>query len=241
MKAKFFILVTLLNFYSLSSSAEAATSKCKQYEDFKGSGIGDIKYSLLGEQKFQKVNGDEWVILGKKSKREAQLKKAFNEYDSDQKIFEYFDEKINNSMTALPDARGMFFRVINDGSKKLGSYEKGSVQNHIHNLFGSIMAISGPKTNKRFYLSNSKIPNSTEAWFVDASANNHKTGMPYSKVISDNVSGFSTKYSKPENIAVNAYVKVKLKCLSDKDIDQDKRIRELERLVKLLLKRNNAE
>jgi hypothetical protein len=93
--------------------------------------VGDVKYSILGETEFQKLNGKGWVIMAGQTIDDA--------------TSVYYSPYLS-SLSKLPDARGNFIRSmnVNGGSdpfdsengfpRQVGKVQNFAVQNHTHSL-----------------------------------------------------------------------------------------------------------
>lgn len=85
--------------------------------------IGEVRYSLLSEEKFQRLYGSAWVLMkGQELQKEDDL---------------YREMEIR----VLPDSRGVFLRCKNNGREdgkgndqelKLGDYEADRIAKHSH-------------------------------------------------------------------------------------------------------------
>jgi hypothetical protein len=114
------------------SNFSAPFAKDCVFEDIQNSGIGDIKHSVLGLDTFKQINGDEWVLLAGQSKYELERNDPYLRDMQD--VFDYFTNNQNESVTHLPDGRGVFLRGKNlgrdrskghpSGDKKIGRYKR---------------------------------------------------------------------------------------------------------------------
>ncbi len=158
-------------------------------ESLTTSGIGDVKQSILSLSKFQQLNGDGWVLLENKTKSQLGLTTEIS-------IFDYLDSS-NHSTTILPDGRGLFLRSANNGrsdgyqdpvpNRTLGSAQLDEFKSHTHNSMQSPLGMwaHGPSNNDR---------GANEPYLTNSSA----TG------------GDETR---PKNIAVNTFIKIKRNCI----------------------------
>lgn len=88
--------------------------------------IGDIKYSLLEQDKFREVHGSDWELL------------MGQDIAVDSKL------ALFTGIAKLPDARGVFLRGMNlgrstntgdsDPNRPLGSYQKDDLKSHDHGI-----------------------------------------------------------------------------------------------------------
>lgn len=176
----------------------------------------------MNETQFQKVNGDEWVQLKGQKIDDLKLKGQEDEksYISHYLKSKFYGVKESTSsaptVSLLPNAGGKFFRVINNNDSKngdpergrlIGSYQKDELRSHYHHIYGgyTLNASKGPVKNLR--------------------GAGDQPGAPSGKT-----GGGETR---PRNIAVNAFVKIKRKCVevSKSDIDLKKRVRDNERNI----------
>lgn len=161
-----------------------------ELESLQGSGIGDVKFSVLSESDFQAVNGAEWVQL--RGQSFASL--SYGTYTA---------EKISNYMTNgsvyystgnIPDARGRFLRMENRGTTvnpqaglKLGQPQEDEFKLHDHGMGGlSIPRFGGPATS----------------WHPSAAAHTATTFQ---------ANGGSETRAK--NVTVNIFVKIRRRCV----------------------------
>lgn len=103
--------------------------------------LGDIKYSILAPEDFQRLNGTEWVLLdGQPIQENWDLyREVFKKY-SRTDVNNPYSELINPQKNNLPDARGVFLRGMNygrgidtgnvEGDKKVGYYQFDAFQGH---------------------------------------------------------------------------------------------------------------
>ena len=146
--------------------------------------LGDVKFSILKEGEFRKLNGDGWVLM-----KELDIK------DSD--LFPLVKDELPDGK--LPDARGVFIRGMNmgrddgkedpEGNRKVGSFQADQLQDHRHTVF----KYNGPKTAG----SGHSYPNT---------AGNYPTSPPI-----DCNHGEETR---PRNIALYIYLYKNYRCLT---------------------------
>lgn len=96
--------------------------------------VGDVKYSVLDPQQFNKINGAGWVLLSGTSLREV---------DS---LYQASPLKGITQISSLPDARGVFIRGMNEGrskdsgdadggdSRAVGSFQADQFKSHVHDI-----------------------------------------------------------------------------------------------------------
>jgi len=153
-------------------------------ENIQGAGVGDIKHSLLSESAFKKMNGDNWVLLKGQSKDELNIN------EGDQSIFNHLTED-NANQDKLPDARGKFLRMFNNGVSAnegnieeilLGGYQPDAISQHSHSHSGD-----------------------SQMW-----------GNGWQRYSVHNLGGIKdiSGETRPKNITVNIYVKVRPDCIN---------------------------
>ena len=137
--------------------------------------IGDVKYSVLPLNQFQSVNGDGWVpLMGQDIQPDWVIGRELITFE-------------NNK---LPDARGTFIRIVDEGAgrdaeqnRKVGTYQEDTFKKHSHTTVGHYQEYS------------LKGPGSVFGLIVGSDT--HPT---------EPVGGDETR---PKNIALYAYLKVK--------------------------------
>jgi len=127
-------------------------------ENLDQAGIGDVKYSVLSESDFQKVNGTEWVLLN----GEVLANLTYPGYDEANGTIESIVDAASQSevyegdFVSLPDARGVFLRGADAGSgnnpspTKLGEYQGDQFQSHKHQ-FGNSTSGENGQYGGRYY------------------------------------------------------------------------------------------
>lgn len=129
---KFTILLLLI--VVLSSCAHGplkSRSIASEEENFKRDTyiVGEIKTSLLTPDKFRETYGSAWVLIDGASVEGSEFAKI-------------------TGMSKLPDARGAFLRMHNNGrndglqnpdNTKLGSYQSDELKSHTHKYGGTTM------------------------------------------------------------------------------------------------------
>ncbi len=161
-----------------------------------GSDVGTVRISMLNEETFRKINGRGWVLADGRCVSETC--KA-NE-DSD-----YFNL---TSEIRIPDMRGKFLRMLNNGitnkdcrdlnqeencfdmedKRKMGSYQKDSINKHMHDLKVS------------------KTANSTNNGHL-AYATNSPVSNTHGGYMKNKGKGIKNE-TRPKNIAVNFFIKI---------------------------------
>lgn len=152
-------------------------------------GIGDIRYSVLLPSQFEDENGPGWVLLDGRP------------IDPDWKIPQL--TSFNNNR--LPDARGVFIRGMNlgrarsdgdpDGDRNIGYPQSDGIKEHTHEMSPkSIVYASRHPSDKGEGGSSRYFPgqDNTATFLV------HSTG-----------SGLNKDETRPRNIALYVYIKVK--------------------------------
>lgn len=223
--------IVILSFSVIILSLSAYSKDCT-YEDVKDSGIGTVVYSILSPEQFKKVNGLEWDLM------EGQTLTYPNDLSKDGKITTYLEEQFKNkkyvSKSKLPDAGGMFFRILNTkkskldplNNRKIGDFQNDAFQGHDHSL-ESWAGQSGHGSKN----SNNAGYGSEGPYGQKIKTKGIYTKKEYGKV------KFSSE-TRPVNISVNAYVKVRLKCVKiiKKVNDQGNLIRKMRRQIEMLCK-----
>ncbi len=156
-------------------------------EDLATSGLGDVKYSILSPAKFQQINGTGWVLMTDSTKSSLGITTEIS-------VFDYLDSA-NESTTNLPDGRGVFLRSKNNsrsdgkqdpgGERALGSYQLDDIIAHSHGY-----AAPDLKT-------------------TTGTGGDDGSTKPVAKMTAT-TGGAETR---PRNIVVNTYIKVKRNCL----------------------------
>ena len=175
-------------------------------ESLEGSGIGDVKYSVLSETDFQAVNGAEWVLL---AGQDMDTEINYGTYDTLNGTIGSVmtpDLSIYQSLTNLPDPTGAVFRMKHasgaanrnpSGDLRLGEFQNDAFQGHKFGSGTSTIASestgAGGGANARLILK----PGNNLNFIADGS-----NGTP--RVSSE---------TRPKNITVNAFVKVRRKCV----------------------------
>ena len=193
-------------------------------EDIKGSGIGDVKYSILSETDFQAVHGDEWVLL--KGQNFSELSYGSYDTENDPTIESVVNSGPYESTTKLPDASGKFLRARNTDSVDTSQNPEGYKN------------IGEPELDR------TKMPNQP---FVTGAEGGHShdiarrgngAGSPQGIAIgdgntfSDDTTSVSSEpdhthiisggdiETRPRNVTLNAFVKIRLACINPAILDQ---------------------
>lgn len=103
--------------------------------------IGDVKYSILPPNTFNKTQKGSWVLLDGKPMAEDQKLYALLEQE-----FLLDNFKDANGVYTLPDARGNFIRSMNvngqgndpQAGRLVGSYQADALKTHQHSLQNTI-------------------------------------------------------------------------------------------------------
>lgn len=151
-------------------------------------GIGEIRASLLKPDKFNELYGSDWFLLQRTDITGLPLA-AFLD-SSLQEDGKYF----------LPDGRGRFLRMldhnagIDDKGRQPGSHQADSLKAHLH------------VHNDRYF--------SQHKGKIKGDHPGHAGKMDYSNepdnyIIRDKTDNTGGKETRPHNIAVNLYIKVK--------------------------------
>lgn len=166
---KFIILAGCLSLLASCSSSNYSRKIASEEERRDIYRIGEIKISLLKPEDFRAVYGTAWVLMDGSTQVSSDFAKM-------------------TGMNRLPDARGAFLRMHNNGrndgyqnpdNKELGDFQADEFRSHTHSLASSIQ---GNYAKNDFY-SGPKSGGST----TGAAGGNE---------------------TRPKNITVNYYVKV---------------------------------
>ncbi|MCO4755832.1 MAG: hypothetical protein KC478_15230, partial [Bacteriovoracaceae bacterium] len=171
-----YILIMLVGFITSCSSYQgnrgiANIEKLEIYQ------VGEIKTSLLESDEFQDKYGKSWVLMDGRDV-------AGSEFSS------------LTAMTKLPDARGKFLRMVNngasggsfdaDGDRTLGSFQNDTFKTHVHGIHG--------KDSGGYAYGNPSFRSDINGGAPDRSKSTHSTG---------------NAETRPKNIGVNFYVKIR--------------------------------
>ncbi|TFF33438.1 hypothetical protein [Mucilaginibacter psychrotolerans] len=163
-----------------------------QRNESPASGLGDVKYSILPPDQFQKLNGDGWILADGRAIKGSKL--------------HLFAGIIN-----APDARGMFLRGLNYGrnddkikpdGRQAGQYQPDTVGPHSHGW-----------TGEAGYLGGYGYPDNAERrWTADglkAHPKEHNEKNRYVAAAQKDyaVFGVGTE-TRPKNIAMYIYIKI---------------------------------
>lgn len=159
--------------------------------------IGDIKMSLLSPTKFREVNGDGWVML------------------KGQSIDSHYFRSISG-LKKLPDARGVFFRVMhlnrNDGKgdpkgrwRYVGTFQdQSSYLLHTHSFDDSrVITTFGPARGHLLAPMTEKVYDPEYRGPKWGASRKHKV------VTKKTYRGGHGEENRPQNVAVYAYVKIR--------------------------------
>jgi hypothetical protein len=159
-------------------------------EDIIGSGIGDVKYSSLGIEKFQEINGKEWVVLaGQGIDRLAETDPEITEVTN---VFDLLTHQNNIDENQLPDSRGVFLRGRNYNRDKSIGHPGGDKRIGVY------------KRDRQEFMMAQNDPNGY-------SANNHTHGHGLARIQRQYKEHAETSV---RNITVNIFVKVRPSCLN---------------------------
>jgi len=166
-----------------------------------GSDIGTIKYSMLNESTFQRINGEGWVLMNGRCVESLCCKNKIKKGSSvtcETKDSDYF--KLTGEKE-IPDSRGKFLRAKNNGIKSedcpdkykdkncfdqegerdLGSYQGDDFKSHTHVTTANVG--NGTARNGAMVPTGIKSPRSNS----EAAGGNE---------------------TRPKNIAVNIFIKI---------------------------------
>ena len=157
-----------------------------------GSDLGKIQYSILSEENFRLLNGRGWVLMKGQDIKDSDLYK-FLEKNGDGGF-----HRILQMKGKLPDARGKFLRMLNNGitekdciskghhkdcydtdeRRMMGSYQKDTFEKHSHSIGATFTSKGG------------------SGYGVYTQVDDSRTGE----------TGY--KETRPKNIAVNIFIKI---------------------------------
>jgi hypothetical protein len=200
------LLIVMFLFFSLNSfsgepvkSGDVISAKQILNSSFI---VGDIKHSLLSEQKFQELAGDCWV------KMRGQNSIALND-TSTQSIASTDYGQIMN-VSSLPNTSGRFLRDIDGNAPSLAQVQSDAIRNitgsfHMGNSNSGGLNVNGSGTGvfQRVSSSGSRLTTS-----VSYSHNDYVTGFSFSA--SNQVP--TANENRPINMGVNLFVKVNHEC-----------------------------
>ncbi len=177
-------------FYNFGvSKAQEQTKPCEGK-------VGDVKYSVLDNTKFKKLNGEEWVEM-------------------DGRTLEEKDYLANEEplMKKLPDARGVFIRGMDlgreaktgdgdvDGNRGIGLPQSDTFQGHWHTLMGWFNDTPPGGGTSAIVLSRKREVDWDKLILPNNQARSPRT---------DNENGTPriSKETRPRNIALYTYIKI---------------------------------
>lgn len=124
------VLGTIAFYFFGSSNAQEQAKPCEGK-------VGDVKYSVLIQDKFKQLNGNEWELMDGRS--------IENSFLADFAKFK-----------TIPDARGVFIRGMNldrpkeqgdaDGNREIGLPQTDTFKKHNHRFNVFVNAPDGPPT-----------------------------------------------------------------------------------------------
>jgi hypothetical protein len=185
----FFITLNVIILFSFRSG-----------NNYKESAVGDIAYSILSLDLFQKTHGGKWVLLdGKPLSKDTELYQFLGQ-NSRLDILEL--DTFNNYR--LPDARGVFLRGMNlgrdlktgdsNGDRLIGRYQDDAFQGHKH-----INSDRIPENWQRESPNTAKQRVNVTGNILNESAGIYDAGFGKPKVSTE---------TRPRNIALYIYLKV---------------------------------
>ncbi|MBL6989635.1 MAG: hypothetical protein ISR65_07650 [Bacteriovoracaceae bacterium] len=236
---KLSILLVLLS-ASMFTYASGTQSNCV-LEPINGSSLGNIRYSILSEQKFQEINGKEWVLM------KGQSKTDLNINNSEVSIFNHLNHGTYFNTSILPSVEnGEFLRPKGSRHVLLGSSERDStaVNGLVVNDNEEIKSAAqdgGTKTAQeagehKHYMAKMKKAQETEkgddrgSWEYGHAPNKHTgdSGKHTHNIDINHSHAVDIKHNhvlkgdtetRPKNIAVNVFIKIKRRCI-DRDGEQ---------------------
>ena len=168
-------------------------------ESLEGSGLGDVKFSILSEADFQAVNGSEWVQL----RGQAYSALSYGSYVKANGTVEDYtsDGNIYHSTSSLPDARGRFLRMENAGtsvnpdlSLKMGQTQEDMFASHDHGMGGAQVPV---------------VDGNPATWHNSAASHGAR-----------NFQGQGGNETRAKNVTVNIFVKIRRRCVDSSIQDQ---------------------
>lgn len=200
-------------------------------EPLESSGIGNVVYSILATPKFQEVNGKEWEPLRGQKLKEYDNDKSFKSTDN---VFDFLLPNVNFSITELPNVGGRFLRVINYNAKdENGTYKHVKVDPDAR-LLGSAQSDQYKQHTHHTQYGNNRGHNGSSRFSPGGQVNAGNIVKQYVTLPSPLEKSTETR---PKNIAVNAFIKVKRKCL--KISLMQKTVAELRREIEMLKKQKD--
>lgn len=151
-------------------------------------GIGEIRASLLKPDKFEELYGSDWFLLQRTDVTGLPIA-AFLD-SSLQEDGKYF----------LPDGRGRFLRMLDhnagldDKGRQPGSHQADSLKAHQH------------KYKDRYFSQHGKVKEGT---YLGFSGKMDRKNHPDNFALDDVTENTGSRETRPHNIAVNLYIKVK--------------------------------
>ncbi len=172
-------------------------------EDLATAGLGDVKYSILSETQFQNVNGDGWVLMA------GQDKTTLGIGPSEPSVFDYLDAA-NSSTTNLPDGRGLFLRGKNNSRSDGNENPDGD----------SLLGLFQVQKNNRLEQFETVRAQSASYYFEYLPADGSWSGFLRPGIETGGVElalrmKLTGTETRPSNLTVNTFVKVKQNCLDD--------------------------
>ena len=182
--------------------------------------LGEIRYSILPLEEFQKLYGKSWVLMDgsciaekcpyDSSKDNGKRKKLFNLI-----INSEYKSQFNGTILGgnLPDLRGRFLRMLNQGeagnnydpseNRKIGSFQSSSNKKHSHHIHNNYSESDCATKHPHFIHVNYGVLQ----YYAPNNVNDLEPGERCTHVDSTKSSGTEPE-SRPINIAVNVYIKV---------------------------------
>ncbi len=200
-KVTYLTLITNL-LITFNSYADQDERKCKTLENLEGSRLGQVIYSILNEDKIQKIYGKEWVLMAGQTESDLGIRAE------QESVFKYLDSNVYGLKTnKLPNPSGLFFRISGNSKPKCtGSQNPNTADCSANPSDQTIGSYQGDSFRSHRHKSEGK-------WARVLGGGGDAVGYPGHK---SNTTATGGNETRPKNLTVNAFVKIKLKCL-DKD------------------------
>ena len=218
----FFMIILLNNCTQIDQTISKRTTKASRLpagdtskvfgfrSSYIGSNVGTIRYSMLNEETFQKVNGPGWIIADGRCVSLNCCKGATSEEWRKRKKCDLLKKDsdyhfLMGGQDQAPDFRGKFLRAKNngitskdcptrspdcfdsDGERGVGSFQGDTYKKHRHSTYNNY---TGPEATNH--------PNIYS--FTIHRDNKMGTYTPTTEV--------GSKETRPKNIAVNVFIKI---------------------------------
>lgn len=205
-----FLLLVFLSSFGCQKDNSRKVASVDNYLDILPSRsegfVGEVRFSILEEQEFQAMYGEEWVLMRGQNIEHSLLAKI-------------------TGRTKLPDMRGNFIRAYGRGSKKVGETQRWNTalpKNPF--VVQGVTETAGMHTHKRFQFqknphhfnpnnpirhtwSNNEMMQETKAYRRYNLMGEMEVAPHHEHLFSANVAGGDAE-THPKNIAFYAYMKI---------------------------------